>query len=525
MNLERPQSATFQDQTIPPGARLAGAAALVHELSIAAPVRRPSCVADQHVSGSRRRDGAWTVYDKRYWPGDEYADHLAFVLKHEDADFLVLKRIFEAAPRAEIEAMARAAPTALDVRRAWYLYETLTGRTLDVEDAPRAAAIDLLDPKAYFTGKPRLSKRHRVRDNLLGTGRFTPVIRRTQALEQIVALDLAARARDTVGRTGGHLVARAASFMLLADSRASFQIEGERPPRNRLERWGRAVLQAGKHKLTLDEIIRLHGVLIEDTRFVRAGLRRDGVFVGERDHVGDPLPEFIGARAQDLADLMAGMLEANDRMRDDGIDPVLQAAATAFGFVYVHPFEDGNGRLHRCLIHHVLAERKFTPAGMVFPVSSVMLDRIDDYRTTLQRHSGPLMPFIEWRPTPERNVEVLNDTADLYRYFDATEATEFLYACVRRTVEDDLPREIDYLRRHDEAIQRIMEAVEMPDRIAENLVMLIRQNNGSLSKNRREGEFRQLRDDEVRLVERIVGDAFAGFGDAPGELATIPPHG
>jgi hypothetical protein len=120
---------------------------------------------------------------------------------------------------------------------------------------------------------------------------------------------------------------------------------------------------------------------------------------------------------------------------------------------------------------------------------------------------------------------VLNDTADLYRYFDATEAAEFLYACVRRTVEDDLPREIDYLRRHDEAIQRIMEAVEMPDRVAENLVMFIRQNNGSLSRNRREGEFRQLRDDEVRLVEGIVGDAFAGFGDAPGELGTIPTNG
>ena len=267
-----------------------------------------------------------------------------------------------------------------------------------------------------------------------------------------------------MGRAGGHLIARAASFLLLADSRASFQIEGERPPRNRLERWGRAVLQAGKHTLTLDEIIRLHNVLIEDTRFVRAGLRPDGVFLGERDHLGDPLPEFIGARPQDLADLMAGMLDANDRMRDDGLDPVLQAAATAFGFVYVHPFEDGNGRLHRCLIHHVLAERRFTPAGMVFPVSSVMLDRIDDYRTTLQGHSGPLMPYIEWRPTPQRNVEVLNDTADLYRYFDCTQAAEFLYACVQRTVDEDLPREIDYLRRHGLALQRIMEAVEMPDR-------------------------------------------------------------
>jgi hypothetical protein len=181
--------------------------------------------------------------------------------------------------------------------------------------------------------------------------------------------------------------------------------------------------------------------------------------------------------------------------------------------VYVHPFEDGNGRLHRCLIHHVLAERKFTPPGMVFPVSSVMLDRIDDYRVTLQAHSGPLMPFIQWRPTPDRNVEVLNDTADLYRYFDCTEVAEFLYACVKRTVETDLPREIDYLARHDQVIGRIMDAVEMPDRLAENLVMFIRQNTGTLSKRRRESEFKQLRDDEVLLIERIVSDAFAGFDE------------
>src|SRR5580658_7667176 len=88
------------------------------------------------------------------------------------------------------------------------------------------------------------------------------VIRRTKALTEFLALDLAAKARQTMGRTGVQLVARAASFMLLADSRASFEIEGERPPRNRLERWGRAVLEAGKHRLTVDEIVRLHRVLI-----------------------------------------------------------------------------------------------------------------------------------------------------------------------------------------------------------------------------------------------------------------------
>ena len=69
---------------------------------------------------------------------------------------------------------------------------------------------------------------------------------------------------------------RAASLLLLAGSGVSFEIEGEKPPRSRLERWGRAVLQAGKNPLTIDEILRLHTVLIEDTRFTRAGLRMDG---------------------------------------------------------------------------------------------------------------------------------------------------------------------------------------------------------------------------------------------------------
>lgn len=513
MQLELANINAFQDKGLPDGTRLVGHSALVQALSVRAPVRRPSAVSDKYIRGSHREGSEWRLFDKRYWPGETFADHLTFALRHEDLDLLVLKRVFDAVPQEEITAFVKAAPTGVPARRAWFLYELLTGATLDIPDTPNVAAVDLLDPAAYFTGKPRLSKRHRVRDNLLGTKDFIPVIRRTPALVEFTESDLAQKARDTVGRTGGHVVARAASFLLLADSRASFEIEGERPPRNRLERWGRAVLQAGKHALSLDEIIRLHGVLIEDNRLIHHGLRPDGVFLGERDHEHNPLPEFIGARPDDLAGLMQGLIDTNARMRDDGVDAVLQAASTAFGFVYVHPLEDGNGRLHRCLIHHVLAERKFTPPGMVFPVSSVMLDRIDDYRTTLQSHSGPLMEFIDWKPTPDRNVEVLNDTADLYRYFDCTEEAEFLYACVKRTVERDLPREIDYLRRHDEARRKIMEAVEMPDRLADDLLLFIRQNKGKLSKKRREREFESLTDDEITQIEVIVGDAFDDFED------------
>jgi len=511
MQIDTSPSTVFQERSVPTGSKLAGWAALVNAFKIQAPVRRPSCVSEQHVRGSQRLEGDWAVFDKRYWPGDTLAGHIGFALRHEDIDLLVFKRLCDSAPAQSFAEMVRTAPFGNTSRRAWFLYEHLTGRTLDVEDGPASAAVDVLDSKRYFTGAGRLSRRHRVRDNLLGTGGFCPVIRRTKALTEFIEMNLADRARATIGRTGAHLVARAASFMLLADSRASFEIEGERPPRNRLERWGRAVMQAGKHPLKLEEILRLQRILIEDTRFVHPGLRLDGVFLGERDHWGDPLPEFVGARPADLPDLVDGLLAANDRMREDGLDAVLRAAATAFGFVYIHPFQDGNGRVHRCLIHHVLAEQDFTPPGMVFPVSSVMLDRIDDYRTTLQSHSQPLMPYIDWRPTPARNVEVLNDTADLYSYCDVTAAAEFLYACVRRTVEQDLPREIDYLSSHDAAMRRIMEAVEMPDRTAEDLVLFIRQNNGALPKRRREGEFKALSDDEVTVIEAIVNEAFSGF--------------
>jgi len=513
MELKFEQPVAFQGAILPKGSRMAGLAALVHGLKLQAPVRGSVCVSEGHIRGSQRREDSWTLYDKRYWPGDLVTDHIGFALGHEHIDLLVLKRAFDAIDPAVIEEFVRGAPTGALARRVWFFYETLTGKRLALEDAGTVRAVDALDNKAYFTGKPKLSRRHRVRDNLLGHGGYVPVIRRTAKLEKFQQMNLYEKAAKTVGRTGAHLIARAASFLLLADSRASFEIEGERPPRNRLERWGRAVMQAGKHKLNLEELVRLQNVVIEDTRFVKAGLRKDGVFLGERDPYGAPLPEFIGARPDDLETLMDGLVAANERMRGNALDPVLQAAATAFGFVYIHPFEDGNGRVHRCLIHHVLAERNFAPPGMVFPVSSVMLDRIDDYQTVLQDHSGPLMEYIDWQKTPERNVHVVNETGDLYRYFDCTEEAEFLYECVARTVEHDLPEEIKYLRRHDEMQREIMETIEMPDRLAQDLIMFIRQNNGKLPKKRREKEFAALTDDEVMQIEVMYEEIFADAND------------
>jgi len=78
MLLESAPIPIFQDKTVPDSTKLAGWAALVQAFAVQAPVRRPSCVSDKHISGSQRQVGDWVVFDKRYWPGDTFADQLTF---------------------------------------------------------------------------------------------------------------------------------------------------------------------------------------------------------------------------------------------------------------------------------------------------------------------------------------------------------------------------------------------------------------------------------------------------------------
>ena len=190
------------------------------------------------------------------------------------------------------------------------------------------------------------------------------------------------------------------------------------------------------------------------------------------------------------------------------LNPVIAAATLAFGFVYVHPFDDGNGRIHRYLMHHVLAQRGFNPLGVVFPVSAAILDRVDAYGAILEDYSRRLLPLVEWEPTERGNVRVLNDTADFYRFFDATPHAEFLFDCVRRTIEEDLPNEADFLRRYDQFTRCLQAVADMPDRTADLLFRFLHQNGGRLSLRAREREFEALTDEETETIERLYAETF-----------------
>ena len=403
---------------------------------------------------------------------------------------------------------AAAKVTGSYARRLWFLYEWLTGQRLNLPDATRGDYVPAVNPEQQWAIPGENSARHRVRNNLPGTPKFCPLVRRTEALEEFVSLDLAERARMVVAAVPGDLLARTAAFLLLKDSKSSYAIEGVRPPHNRIQRLGRAIGEAGRQPIDLNELLRLQNIVIDDDRFVRLGLRIDDGFVGEHDRDTDsPFPYHISARHEDLALLIEGMV-AFDRGPATTLDPVIAAAALAFGFVYVHPFDDGNGRIHRYLIHHVLAQRGFNPPGVVFPVSAAILDRVDAYGAVLEDYSRRLFPLIEWEPTERGNVRVLNDTADFYRFFDATPHAEFLFGCVRTTIEEDLPNEAEFLRRYDQFTGHLQAIVDMPDRTADILFRFLHQNGGRLSRREREREFEALTDEETKGIERLYDEVF-----------------
>jgi hypothetical protein len=382
-------------EILPPTSKSrAGYAALMDRYGLAVALPRTLSAIGEHHRVYERE--GWRMLTPRHAPAADLEGHLTFALKYEGLDLAILNRLFRAVGPAAIEELVRAKRTGSYARRLWFLYEWLTGARLDLPDLDIGSYVPAVDPGQQWAVHGENSPRHRVRNNLPGSQAFCPLVFRTEALEAFAAMDLPRRAQAVVDDVPRDLLSRTAAFLLLKDSRSSYAIEGERAPQDRIQRWGRAIGEAGNRPVDLDELLRLQRIVIGDTRFVELGLRQEGGFVGEHDRDSRmPLPDHISARPEDLPSLIAGMA-AFDNGAALAIDPVVAAAALAFGFVYVHPFEDGNGRIHRYLMHHVLARRGFNPAGVVFPVSAAILERIDDYRRVLEAYSRRLLPLIEW---------------------------------------------------------------------------------------------------------------------------------
>lgn len=463
----------------------------------------------REVDGMRQRHWLGSA-----WPGDHWCEHLEFALKHEGLNLQLLWHLFRKTDEAELLAHITSKPAGKYARKAGFLFEWLTGRELPLATALTGNYEPLLDDKRYLTAPNKPNTRWRVHDNLPGTPAFCPLIERAPLQAGLGWTPTAALA-ELREHYDAALFARATAWLYLMETRSTNEIESETPSPKRAERFVQQLKNAGQlglqEALSHDALVTLQESFVDPKGRVPVGLRNIQNYVGSEGLYGSPKVAYPCPPPELAVQLLDAL--ATTVARTEGQHPVVRAAVASFGFVYIHPFEDGNGRISRYLIHDVLVREGFTPAGFIFPVSAVILKRLVDYTTALERHSEPVLRLAEYHFDPLSKQLVLENPEllePLYRYPDLTAQTAFLMDATRECAEVALVQELAHLDAMERAKQRLRETVDIEDRRLNLLLAMIHQNGGQLSKNKRTGEFADLDDAEIAHAQQCYEEAFRG---------------
>lgn len=477
-----------------------------YKLACLAPIRM--AVIDTSTKG-RVESEEILRFEPNYKPEDNLCDDLQFALRYEGINLQVLNFLFKENVKEQIQNWLTQQSESKYARQTGFLYEWLTNDVLDSYVSAKASYVPLLDEKLQFgiSGGEKTLK-FRVINNLPGNQKFCPLVRKTSFLKDIVKKDLKLRTQETLAKYDADLLRRVAAYLYLKETQSSFEVEREKPSPARAQRFADLLREAETGTpLSEDRFVELQNAVL-DPRFQDVSYRTQQNWIGDNKGYRKKI-SLVPARPEDVRDLMDGLVQQAESFRKNSqsMDAVIMAACVAFGFVFIHPFMDGNGRLHRYLIHEILSAAGFTPRGIVLPVSAVILANLDEYVKVLESFSKPLVARTVYDPdTPQ--VPATGNDAVLFKYFDATEQASFLYKSLENTVEDDLQREISFLLGFDRARTQLNELFDWPPHSLDLFIRVVYQNNYELSKSKKQSHFEWLSDDEVGKFQEIIKESF-----------------
>ncbi len=436
-------------------------------------------------------------------PGDTPVAHLAFALKHEGVHLELLSHAFAKIDKQALTDWIASEPTGQYARKAGFLYEWLTGATLQVPTMSGSYR-DLLDPdQVIVADTPIKNPRWRINDNLPGTRYFCPIIRCTELLDLISNYNCAGRLQGMEEDYGIGLMARSAVWMTIRESRASFAIEHEGDQKSRIHRFALAMGRyCGQfdNPLTAEALTEIQDNILGAST-IRHGLRQSPVFVGSGTQEMGTYVHYVAPEADAVEPMLTGLQAFMEKTRNE--NSIIRAAVASFGFVFIHPMADGNGRLSRFLINDTLRRDAAVPAPLLLPVSSTINKSAASrtaYDKILEAYSRPLMAktsddirFGNRTTYPDGVVSDFefsgSDTLrPAWRYPDLTEQSEYLFHIVHETIEYEMRHQIQSHRAYVEARDKIKDFLEGPDDHLDRIMRSIERNDGQVD-NKLTNEF------------------------------------
>lgn len=188
---------------------------------------------------------------------------------------------------------------------------------------------------------------------------------------------------------------------------------------------------------------------------------------------------------------------------------MIKAAIVSFGFVFLHPFMDGNGRLSRYLAHQSLCASNALAKGTLLPMSVAMKKHEASYLGALQSYSQGIREHwdISWLDDEEFSFQFQGSEA-LYRYWDATECAEFLLRMADQALDVELRSELVFLERYDRLYKSMNDRFDVRGSDLSRLVVMCLDQGGKVSENRRK-QYRYRVPDA--LFESLEAEAKALF--------------
>ncbi|WP_082868214.1 Fic family protein [Tenacibaculum ovolyticum] len=440
---------------------------------------------------------------------DNPISHLEFALKYDDLNLAFIKEVFLSVEHQIIADYVKVNPNRKYSRIIGFLYEFTGVKSIDAH-ITISNYEDLLDSSKYVTGNITKISKWKINDNLLGSKEYCPIIRKTTELKDLLDWNIQGEIEKLKHEYSPGIFKRASYYLYKKESKSSSEIEKEEPSQDRMDKFIVLLEEAGQksfeESLSEEELVRMQNIIV-DPRYADNRFRDFQNYVGQtmRDytqkvHYVCPPPQFVKSLMQGLVDL---------NKKNTSTATIIKATMVSFGYVYVHPFEDGNGRIHRFLIHDILVRDGIVPNSTILPVSAQILAQMEEYDATLELLSKLIGRKVKYDINDSGEMSVNNalEIEALFRYPDLTNHTVFLARAIQSTVTTDIPEELLFLKCYDELKSNIQNIVDMPDKKVDRMILFLHQNKGKLA-SRKRNFYKELSDNEINKMEQSYIQVF-----------------